>query len=141
MEGMPYTAKEIADMQLGEQFETDSERLCKFITDTENALEAHQVRTAGCADGDYALGKYVSVRNEAFTLQQIEQPSDGRSVQTHLMPPNESGWNAAGHVLPTQLPQLQQRSKYNAGYKVLMLCAVICAATLLSALAWSDEPI
>jgi len=141
MEGMPYTAKEVADMQLGEQFEIESERLCKFITDTENALEVHQVRTAGCADGDYALGKYVSVRNEAFTLQQIKQPSDGRTVQTHLMPPNESGWNAAGHALPTQLSQLQQRGKHNAVYKVLMLCAVICVAILFSVLAWTDKPI
>ena len=136
MDGMPYTAKEVADMRLAEQFEMDSERLCKFIADTEHALEVHQVRTAGCAEGDYALGKYVSIRDEAFTLQQIQKPSDGRIVQMHLMPLNESGWNAAGHALPTQLPQLQQRSRYGTVYKVHILCAVICVAISLLALVW-----
>ena len=42
----------------------------------------------GCADGDMALGPYASLRNEAFTIQRVKQPSDGRWVQMALMPPN-----------------------------------------------------
>jgi hypothetical protein len=38
--------------------------------------------------GDYKIGKYVSLRNEAFVI--------GKKGE-YIYPPNEFGWNASNH--------------------------------------------
>ena len=43
-----------------------------------------------CADGDLWIGKYASLRNEAYTLVKDE----------YEYPPNDSGWNAVKQTKP-----------------------------------------
>lgn len=81
---------------LGPEFERDSAFWLNFVVLAEDALAAAGVRSRGTADGDLSLGHYASLRNEAF----IFEPSE----QLYIYPPNESGWNAAGHICPLQLP-------------------------------------
>jgi hypothetical protein len=48
----------------------------------------------GLADGDLRIGKYVSLRNEAFVLSEKGE---------HIYPPNNAGWNGAEHEIPLSL--------------------------------------
>jgi hypothetical protein len=58
----------------------------------ERTLEENDIRSNGLAVGDYPIGKYVSLRNEAFVF-------DVRT-KLHVYPSDNSGWNAADHPLP-----------------------------------------
>lgn len=111
MDGLPYTAHEVTQMRLTKEFEIGSDRLWHFVRDCEASLAAHAVRRAGCASGDKSLGAYASIRNEAFTIQRVKQPSDGRLVQMALMPSNADGWNAAADRVPMALDQCEGRDK------------------------------
>ncbi|CAE7706600.1 unnamed protein product [Symbiodinium pilosum] len=81
---------------LGPEFERASEFWLDFVVQAETALAGAGIRSRGTANGDLSLGHYASLRNEAF----IFDPSEG----LYIYPPNDSGWNAAGHSCPLQLP-------------------------------------
>eukprot|EP00440_Ansanella_granifera_P008362 gb/GFBE01009059.1/.p1 GENE.gb/GFBE01009059.1/~~gb/GFBE01009059.1/.p1 ORF type:complete len:275 (+),score=47.37 gb/GFBE01009059.1/:1-825(+) len=86
---------------LGPEFERDSDFWEDFIQEAEVKLAAAGVRSRGCADGDLPLGHYASLRNEAFVLASLADPF--QAPQYFIYPPNESGWNAAGHSCPLKL--------------------------------------
>lgn len=65
-----------------------------FVSEAERILSENNIRSAGCANGDLPLGKYVSLRNEAFFIDKV--------------PPNEKGWNCAGHALPFDIEDLKR---------------------------------
>lgn len=79
---------------LGPEFERESLFWAGFVQVAENKLADAGVRSRGVADGDFPLGEYASLRNEAFVLD---------SSREFVYPPNCVGWNAAGHCCPLQL--------------------------------------
>lgn len=92
---------------LGPEFERDSEFWFQFIDVAESALAAAGVRSRGVAAGDLPLGRYASIRNEAFVVE----PDQG-----HLpgYPSNAAGWNAAGHRCPLAISALDQLKAQSA---------------------------
>ena len=106
-----------------------------LVRAAEARLDAAGIRSRGCADGDLALGTYTSLRNEAFIPRKVAHgryvsipesdvaaPGQGAGAveagraggggpdaeQVELVyPPNDDGWNAAGHCCP--LPIFQMR--------------------------------
>ena len=56
----------------------------RFVEAAEALLQQAGIPSNGCADGDFPLTEHVSVRNEAYV--------DG------VYPPNDKGYNAAGHT-------------------------------------------
>lgn len=65
----------------------------ELVFEVEKKLLKQNVKTSvlnNCADGDLWIGKYCSLRNEAFTLYKGE----------YVYPPNETGWNAANQKCP-----------------------------------------
>lgn len=87
---------------LGTEFERDSDFWMRFVRDAELALEtAGAASHGGAANGDLSLGgRYASLRNEAF----IPLCRQGSRDMDYGYPPNEAGWNAAGHLCPVKLP-------------------------------------
>ena len=64
-----------------------------FITEIERLLMLHRIKSNGLADGDRALNAFVRIRNEAYV-----------KVNNELVyPPNENGYNAAGHKCPFKI--------------------------------------
>ncbi len=61
-----------------------------LITAIEQTLTKNEIRSHGLAAGDYPINQYVSIRNEAFVKV-------GKEL---VYPPNEYGFNAAGHKCP-----------------------------------------
>lgn len=92
------------DFWLGPEFERESLFWADFVQAAENKLAAAGVRSRGVADGDFPLGEYASLRNEAFVLD---------SSREFVYPPNCVGWNAAGHCCPLQL-SLSQRVRHRS---------------------------
>ena len=70
--------------------EHDDRFWIEFIEKAEDALESAGVTPGRCADGDLAIGKFSSLRNEAFVVENSELK----------YPPNHLGWNAAKQSLP-----------------------------------------
>lgn len=62
-------------------------------------LESHGIESNGLAPGDLKVGKYVSLRNEAYIKGKDNE---------HIYPPNEYGWNAAEHELPFSLQKFTE---------------------------------
>lgn len=69
--------------------------LCKKI---EEILDSYDIESNGLADGDFKLGKYISLRNEAYIKN---EKGEG------IYPPNESGWNPLRHELPITLEKFK----------------------------------
>ena len=90
---------------LGPEFQHDPAFWRNFVTDAEQALWVAGIAShGGTAEGDVPLGRYASLRNEAF-IQGREMREDGRTgPPTFIYPPNEAGWNAAGHPTPIHVP-------------------------------------
>jgi hypothetical protein len=71
--------------------EHSEEFWAQFIRQAEAALDAAGVQPGPCADGDLPIGRFVSLRNEAYTYHHHGEL---------MYPPNELGWNAAKQPLP-----------------------------------------
>ena len=69
--------------------------LCKKI---EEILDSYDIESNGLADGDFKLGKYISLRNEPYIKN---EKGEG------IYPPNESGWNPLSHELPITLEKFK----------------------------------
>ena len=80
-----------------EKQDQDLAQLRSWVKKAEELLENAGVRTNGCADGDRWLnGKYTSLRNETFVV--LARRKDSTDVERWFAyPPNDAGWNAAGH--------------------------------------------
>lgn len=96
------------EWELGKRHEVHCRDWEEFIVRAEMALLRNEIGCRGCADGDLHLGRYASLRNEAYIL--VTKAGDsGREVITHEMPPNSRGWNAAGHRCPLDFVRIQKR--------------------------------
>jgi hypothetical protein len=78
-----------------------------FIATAESRLAQHNVKERPHPIGDKPLGRYSSLRNESFIPLKEEWnsivPPNRRVVfngRDYCYPPNEAGWNAAGHKNP-----------------------------------------
>jgi len=100
---------------LGPEFERESFFWADFVQDAEKKLAAAGVRSRGVADGDFPLGKYASIRNEAFVLD---------ASKNFVYPPNIDGWNAAAHHCPLQL-SLMQRLRHRSILVYMMACRLL----------------
>lgn len=90
---------------LGPEFQRDPAFWSAFVEEAEHLLHAAGIeRHRGFAEGDVPLGWYASLRNEAFIPGYEEIENGKRGVATFIYPPNEAGWNAAGHLLPLHVP-------------------------------------
>jgi hypothetical protein len=69
-----------------------------FVGEIEVLLDENGIEPNGLANGDYRIGKYVSLRNEAFVLN---------NTGNYIYPPNERGWNPLQHPLPLSIAKLQ----------------------------------
>ena len=85
-------------------FRKNEEKNFKFyyelLIDIENQLNKLRVRQRikdGFADGDLWLGKYVSLRNEAYCKNKEDE---------YVYPPNEKGWNSSKQKLPFNWVQI-----------------------------------
>lgn len=94
---------------LGPEFERDASFWSGFVQSAEHLLSSAGVESnGGTADGDLSLGgRYASVRNEAFVS--LPEPNAGRcNTMNYIYPPNDAGWNAAGHPCPLSIPPLSR---------------------------------
>ena len=94
---------------LSPEFERSGAFWRGVVRDAERRLRAHGVESRGCADGDLPLGRYASLRNEAFvrwTRGDRKRPGPQALPAPFVYPPNEAGWNAARHPLPPILADL-----------------------------------
>ncbi|CAL1161447.1 unnamed protein product [Cladocopium goreaui] len=69
---------------LGPEFERQADFWAKFVEEAERLLSAANIQSRGVATGDLKLGRYASLRNEAF----IFEPATG----LYIYPPNKCGW-------------------------------------------------
>lgn len=58
------------------------------------------IRSNGLADGDFKLGQYTSLRNEAFVKSQDNE--------TYIYPPNNAGWNPLNHCIPIDVAKVKK---------------------------------
>lgn len=91
---------------LGPEFQRSPSFWSSFVAEAERVLlDAGIENHGGTAIGDVALGRYASLRNEAFVLRREQTNQHRRNgAMTFIYPPNEAGWNAAGHPLPMHVP-------------------------------------
>ena len=57
-------------------------------------LASNKIKENGVAPGDLALGKYVSLRNEAFVKNE---------TGSYIYPPNNKGWNPLNQKIPIHI--------------------------------------
>lgn len=89
---------------LGPEFQHRPEFWQEFVIQAEHSLAVAGIDNhGGIADGDLALGKYASLRNEAFVITG-EERHGSTALPIFSYPPNDYGWNAAGHELPMRIP-------------------------------------
>lgn len=67
-----------------------------FAIKAELLLKRNNIVSNGCAKGDLKLGRYISIRNEAYVLKKDE----------YIYPLDTMGWNAALHEPPFNLSKL-----------------------------------
>lgn len=89
---------------LGPEFEREATFWTELMRDAEEALQTAGVQSnSGIAIGDLPLGgRYASLRNEAFVAVPTYGPL-GQAHTEYIYPPNNTGWNAAGHPCPLKL--------------------------------------
>ena len=61
------------------------------FNEIEKQLNENNIQSKHCELGDFALGKYVSLRNESFS--KVKENGEWKNSY----PPDEHGWNPAGH--------------------------------------------
>lgn len=92
---------------LGPEFEREPEFWESFLGSAEEALKDAGLEShGGTADGDLPLGRFASLRNEAYILGWDEGSES--CTPAFVYPPNAAGWNAAGHPLPLRVHWLHR---------------------------------
>ena len=100
------------------------ERYFDYVIQAEKLLEEHRIQSNGCADGDYPIGKYTSLRNEKFVA--IEEEDGTRFLR---YPPNECGFNGSNDSrdLTREIIDLKtycQRKQRSKAVKIILLVVV-----------------
>ena len=103
------------------------ERYWDYVVKAEQLLREHQAESNGCADGDYPIGYYTSLRNEKFVAIEKE-------TNQLIYPPNACGYNGCGDErdltkelinLDTYRKRLQRHYKLQIILPVLVLLGVL----------------
>ena len=109
-------------------FRKNEEKNFKFyyelLIDIENQLNKLKVRQRikdGFADGDLWLGKYVSLRNEAYCKNKEDE---------YVYPPNEKGWNSSKQKLPFNWVQIFM-IRYSLIYKKMNIQLYLIIISIL----------
>jgi hypothetical protein len=106
------------DIQQNEDFWYD------LFDSIEKSLKDNNITSNGLAKGDYALGNYVSIRNEAYI---IDQYSD-----KEIYPPDWAGWNAAKQQLPFELNKFRRVKEVSKKNMILNLGIVTLIILVVS---------
>lgn len=86
------------------------ERYLEFADRAETLLDEFGIEPNGCADGDFPLGKFSSLRNEKFIA--IENPNKSSSEKiVFIYPPNECGFNGSSDE-PNLAEKMQSLEKF-----------------------------
>jgi hypothetical protein len=116
------TKSEIAkDYFLNYSDEHSEEFWYAFFRKIEEVLSENNIKPNGLAKGDKKLGKYVSIRNEAYI--KIYGPKGDEDVY----PPDNYGWNAANHNLPFNLKKFEKKSTW----KLILISLIILSLAYL----------
>lgn len=103
MEFNNVTSNPFDTFELSKDDEEDLSFYRPWIEKVEQILSENGIETNdGCAKGDLPIGKYSSLRNEAFVPCSHLRPDAYDLDEKFIYPPNDAGWNAAGHD-PTSL--------------------------------------
>ena len=92
-----------------------------FFRKIEEVLSDNNISPNGLAKGDKKLGKYVSIRNEAYI--RIYGPKGDEDVY----PPDNYGWNAANQNLPFNLKKFEKKSTW----KLILISLIILSLAYL----------
>lgn len=88
-----------------------------LIEEIEISLFNNNIKSNGLALGDYPIGNYTSIRNEAFVYD--------KKSKEFIYPPDNTGWNATGMELPFDLNIFKTKQKFDkvklGFYALLML--------------------
>ncbi len=98
-----------------------------FVENVELQLCAANIQARAIASGDLQLGRYTSIRNEAFILKTTEmiiredqwEGYDRRleeinpNAKQYIYPPNEVGYNAANHEEPGFITLIHAKQRTN----------------------------
>ncbi|CAF0809942.1 unnamed protein product [Adineta ricciae] len=112
---------------MSEKDEIPLDRYLDYANRAEQLLEKHHIKSNGCANGDYPIGKYTSLRNEKFVA--IEDDED-RFKRRLIYPPNACGYNGSRdrRDLTREIVNLQTyraRLRHNKITKLFILLTVI----------------
>lgn len=104
------------------------DRYFDFVIRAEQLLEEYRIEPNGCADGDYPIGKYTSLRNEKFVA--IE---DNEKTVRLKYPPNECGYNGSNDSrdLTKEIIDLKTYSQRKQKNKILKILFLILSIFLL----------
>lgn len=96
------TPKERRPFLFDKSYEQSRRYWWAFIRKAEASLSARGVQSRGCANGDLPVGSngYASLRNEAYVPWDVKKDWNHQTSRMPMYPPNEAGWNAAGHSCP-----------------------------------------
>lgn len=92
----------------------------------EKSLKENNISSNGLARGDYALGNYVSIRNESYISDKYSD--------VEIYPPDWSGWNAAQQKLPFELnrfKRVKEVSSRNMMINLGVLTLIILIVSLI----------
>jgi len=126
----------IENLELRRADEHSSEFWLDFVEIAERRLRAAGIRSnkdennLAVAAGDFPLGEYASLRNEAFIPIWSLQPHDGSTQLNPQYPPNEYGWNAAQHRIPLPLSYKMHGSHLLRSKKWILSSLMRITATL-----------
>ena len=96
-----------------------------MFSSLESSLTQNNIKSNGVANGDLALGDYISFRNEAFIPEK----------NIDIYPPDWAGWNAKNHTLPFCIKRLQTRKKQSISLRFLIIA--ILSVFILIASFWA----
>eukprot|EP01105_Mastigella_eilhardi_P004845 TRINITY_DN1653_c0_g1_i1.p1 TRINITY_DN1653_c0_g1~~TRINITY_DN1653_c0_g1_i1.p1 ORF type:complete len:326 (-),score=68.79 TRINITY_DN1653_c0_g1_i1:36-938(-) len=138
--------------------EREPQSWLRFVADVETLLAANHIESNGCADGDLPLGRYASLRNEAYVLWPpvsvlalaFGHKHSSTPTSELCYPPNAAGWNAAYHEVPFSLPTVRASAAWacarqrniartavaSHGRTILLATVFVAVVAVLAAVMW-----
>jgi hypothetical protein len=93
----------------------------RFFNKIEEILSINNIRSNGLANGDKKLGKYTSLRNEAYVRLKNEL----------VYPPDNFGWNAARQSFPFNYEKFRENNSHVFfSFKFLVLVVLLASIGL-----------
>jgi len=111
-----YDSKAYGDSEIKQLYDFDfcdehsEDFWIQFFFRIEFCLKSNRIKPNGLAEGDLMLGEYVSLRNEAYV----------KVKENFMYPPDEFGWNAAGHDLPFDVRKFYKSNVIIKDFKSLL---------------------